>query len=125
MLRGHRYCEEGREGERGGGEEREREGGGGGEGVREGRREREREREEMCMCGEGGERESDRVRNNNYHVCTCIPFILLKAPFLSSYVTQCFQHIYFATSTLWGADGGGSVFGSDSLEFTRGMASFR
>ena len=39
-------------------------------------------------------------------------------------MTQCFQHIYLATSTLWG-DGEGSVFGSDSIEFTSGTTSFR
>ena len=50
--------------------------------------------------------------------------IELQASFLSYYVTQCFQHIYLATSTLWGEDGQ-SVFGSDSLEFTRGTTSFR
>ena len=49
---------------------------------------------------------------------------LRQMSFLSYYVTQCFQHIYLATSTLWGADGH-SVFGSDSLEFTGSMTSFR
>ena len=45
--------------------------------------------------------------------------------FLSYYVTQCFQHTYLATSTLWGEDGR-SVFGSNPVEYTGGStASFR
>ena len=50
--------------------------------------------------------------------------IHLQTQFLSYYVTQCFQHIYLATSTLWGADGQ-SVFGSNFIELTGGITTFR
>ena len=40
----------------------------------------------------------------------------------SFYVTGCFQHIYFATSTLWGE---GRLFGNSSVEVQRQIASFR
>ena len=43
--------------------------------------------------------------------------------FFSYYVTQCFQHIHFATSSLWGAEGA-SVFGRSSVELDRELASF-
>lgn len=43
--------------------------------------------------------------------------------YLSLYLTSCLQHIYLATSTLWGPEGQ-SVFGSDAVELTGGMASF-
>ena len=39
----------------------------------------------------------------------------------SFYVTECFQHIYFATSTLWGA---GRLFGNGTVEVERQIASF-
>lgn len=48
----------------------------------------------------------------------------MQVSFLSYYLTQCFQHIYFATSTLWGKEGQ-SVFGTDSIEFSGGTTSFR
>ena len=48
----------------------------------------------------------------------------MQTSFLSYYVTQCFQHIYLATSTLWGADGH-SIFGTDTVQFTRGTSFFR
>ena len=40
----------------------------------------------------------------------------------SFYVTECFQHIYFATSTLWGE---GRLFGNGTIEVQRQIASFR
>ena len=46
-----------------------------------------------------------------------------QADFFSYYVTQCFQHIHFATSSLWGAEGS-SVFGSSNVELERELASF-
>ena len=46
-----------------------------------------------------------------------------QANFFSYYVTQCFQHIHFATSSLWGAEGA-SVFGSSSIEVEVELASF-
>ena len=46
-----------------------------------------------------------------------------QASFFSYYVTQCFQHVHFATSSLWGAEGA-SVFGSSSVELEREQASF-
>ena len=46
-----------------------------------------------------------------------------QSSFFSYYVTQCFQHIHFATSSLWGAEGS-SVFGSSSVELERELASF-
>ena len=60
----------------------------------------------------------------------CVPVHLIKNMLfclqepLSYYVTQCFQHAYLATSTLWGEEGQ-SVFGSNLAEYTRGSASFR
>ena len=48
----------------------------------------------------------------------------MQTSFLSYYVTQCFQHIYLATSTLWGAEGQ-SIFGTDVVQFTRGTSFFR
>ena len=39
----------------------------------------------------------------------------------SFYVTECFQHIYFATSTLWGM---GRLFGNGTIEVDRQIASF-
>ena len=45
-----------------------------------------------------------------------------KTPDLSYYVTECFQHIYLATSTLWGP---GQLFGTSSVEVEREVASFR
>jgi hypothetical protein len=36
--------------------------------------------------------------------------------FFSYYVTGCFQHIYLATSTLWGEEGR-SLFGQGLVEF--------
>ena len=50
--------------------------------------------------------------------------MFMQESFLSYYVTQCFQHVYLATSTLWGEDGQ-TVFGSNIAEFMRGSASFR
>ena len=44
--------------------------------------------------------------------------------FFSSYATQCLQHVYLATSTLWGLPGA-SVFGRSSVELERDLASFR
>ena len=44
--------------------------------------------------------------------------------FFSYYATQCFQHVYLATSTLWG-EPGSSVFGTSSVELERDLASFR
>ena len=75
--------------------------------------ERERER------GNRGRRWRDECLHNYLH---CLN--VLQVSFLSYYVTQCFQHIYLAASTLWG-DGEGSVFGSNSIEFTSGTTSFR
>ena len=46
-----------------------------------------------------------------------------QSSFFSYYVTQCFQRIYFATSSLWGADGA-SVFGSSTVEVEEELASF-
>ena len=40
----------------------------------------------------------------------------------SFYVTECFQHIYFATSTLWGM---GNLFGNATIEVERQISSFR
>lgn len=45
-----------------------------------------------------------------------------RTPDFSYYVTECFQHIYLATSTLWGA---GGLFGTSSVEVGRQIASFR
>lgn len=49
----------------------------------------------------------------------------MQVSFLSYYATQCFQHIYLATSTLWGANG---IIGAEFLDFsgrTRTLASLR
>ena len=40
----------------------------------------------------------------------------------SFYVSQCFQHIYFATSTLWGE---GRVFGTDPVQIDPNIGTFR
>ena len=45
-----------------------------------------------------------------------------QSPHLSYYVTSCLQHIYLATSSLWGEDG---LFGIDSLEFGNEISSIR
>lgn len=42
----------------------------------------------------------------------------------SYFATQCLQHVYLATSTLWGLEGS-SVFGSASVEVQGEIASFR
>lgn len=42
---------------------------------------------------------------------------------LSVYVTSCFQHVYLATSTLWGGEG--SLFGNASIDATHGNNHFR
>ena len=47
-----------------------------------------------------------------------------QANFFSYYATQCFQHVYLATSTLWG-EPGSTVFGGSSVELQREFASFR
>ena len=47
-----------------------------------------------------------------------------QTPFFSYYATQCFQHVYLATSTLWGLPGA-SVFGRSSVELERDLASFK
>ena len=41
---------------------------------------------------------------------------------LSYYVTECFQHIYLVTSTLWGE---GNLFGNQAVDLTSSFASFR
>ena len=41
---------------------------------------------------------------------------------ISLYVTQCFQHIYLATSSLWGK---GSLFGTSTVEFDPFIATFK
>ena len=46
------------------------------------------------------------------------------ANFFSSYVTQCFQHIYLATSTLIGSEES-SLLGNSGVAFTQSVASFR
>ncbi len=43
---------------------------------------------------------------------------------LSLYVSQCLQHIYLSTSSLWGEDGA-SVFGGASIELANELSSFR
>jgi len=43
---------------------------------------------------------------------------------LSTYVTGCFQHIYLATSTLWG-EPGQSLFGRSLVEFASSFAAIR
>ncbi len=43
---------------------------------------------------------------------------------LSLYATECLQHIYLSTSSLWGEDGA-SVFGDSSIELANELASFR
>ncbi len=43
---------------------------------------------------------------------------------LSLYVTECLQHVYMATSSLWGEDGA-SVFEDLSIELANEIASFR
>ena len=45
-----------------------------------------------------------------------------QSPHLSYYVTSCLQHVYLATSTLWGDDG---LFGSNSLEFSNDVSLIR
>lgn len=44
--------------------------------------------------------------------------------FVSFYITGCFQHIYLATSTLWGLPGE-SLFGKSLVEFTRDVGVIR
>lgn len=44
--------------------------------------------------------------------------------FFSFYVTGCFQHIYLATSTLWGEEGR-SLFGQGLVEFGRDVGVIR
>ena len=44
--------------------------------------------------------------------------------FLSLYLTSCLQHIYLATSTLWGPEGEPSVFGSSAVVVGDASASF-
>ena len=46
-----------------------------------------------------------------------------KTTFFSSYATQCLQHVYLATSTLWGLPGA-SVFGRATVELERDSGSF-
>ena len=41
---------------------------------------------------------------------------------ISLYVTQCFQHIYLATSSLWGE---GALFGTSTVEFDPSIATFK
>ena len=41
---------------------------------------------------------------------------------LSYYISQCFQHIYFTTSTLWGKDG---IFGTDPILIDPDIGTFR
>jgi len=49
-----------------------------------------------------------------------------RSPHLSYYVTSCLQHIYLATSSLWGDDdNNGALFGSDSFEFSNDVTSIR
>jgi len=49
-----------------------------------------------------------------------------QSPHLSYYVTSCLQHIYLATSSLWGEDGDSkALFGSDSFEFSNDVSSIR
>ena len=51
-----------------------------------------------------------------------------QSPHLSYYVTSCLQHIYLATSSLWGGDEGntdGGLFGRDSFEFSNEVSSVR
>ena len=56
-------------------------------------RERERKRRNRGRCWR------DEYLYNNYYL-HCLN--VLQVSFLSYYMTQCFQHIYLATSTLWG-----------------------
>ena len=44
--------------------------------------------------------------------------------FLSFYITGCFQHIYLATSTLWGEEGR-SLFGQGLVEFASDVGVIR
>lgn len=44
--------------------------------------------------------------------------------FFSFYITSCFQHIYFATSTLWGEEGR-SLFGQGIVEFASSVGVIR
>ena len=46
-----------------------------------------------------------------------------KTTFFSYYATQCLQHVYLATSTLWGLPGA-SVFGRATAELQRDSGSF-
>ena len=46
-----------------------------------------------------------------------------KTTFFSYYATQCLQHVYLATSTLWGLPGS-SVFGRATVELERNLGSF-
>ena len=48
-----------------------------------------------------------------------------QSPHLSFYVTSCLQHIYLATSSLWGEDDDKALFGSDSFEFSNDVSSIR
>ena len=48
-------------------------------------------------------------------------FFMWQSPDVSYYVTQCFQHIYFATSTLWGE---GNIFGTDPVNLGIELLSF-
>ena len=51
-----------------------------------------------------------------------------QSPHLSYYVTSCLQHIYLATSSLWGGDEDDSdkgLFGRDSFEFSNEVSSIR
>ena len=46
-----------------------------------------------------------------------------QADHFSFYVTQCFQHIYLATSSLWGP-AGASVFGDSSVKLESDLGLF-
>ena len=53
-----------------------------------------------------------------------VMFAETQTDFFSYYATQCSQHVYLATSSLWGLPGA-SVFGRSSVELQRNLASFR